>query len=427
MPVVEIPYKPRPLQKAVHDRTERFGALVCHRRFGKTVLGINELIKGALTCALPRPRMAYIGPTYRQAKAVAWDMLKFYARNIPGVVFNESELRADFPNQGQVRLYGGDTPDSLRGLYLDGVIVDEYGLHNAELFGTVLRPALSDRMGWVLFLGTPNGKNQFYHALEHAKRDAQWFYACYKASETGLIALEELDAARQVMSEDEYKQEFECSFEAAVKGSIYGAELELARTQKRVTSVPYDPVLPVDTWWDLGMGDATAIIFSQTLKGGEIRLIDYYEHSGEGLPHYAKVLRDKGYVYGEHWAPHDIQVRELASGRSRRETALSLGIKFKMVPRVNVEDGIHAARMLFPRIWFDADKTAPLLESLQHYRRLFNQRTQEFGETPVHDWSSHGADAFRYLCTGLKPRKDSESVTRADSAHEWGQMGWMQM
>jgi phage terminase large subunit len=274
-------------------------------------------------------------------------------------------------------------------------------------------------------LGTPNGKNQFYHVLEHAKRDAQWFYASYKASETGLIPQDELTAARQVMSEDEYKQEFECSFEASVKGSIYGRELDEARAQQRITSVPYDPVLPVDTWWDLGMGDATAIIFTQTLKGGEIRVIDYYEHSGEGLPHYAKVLRDKGYVYGEHWAPHDIQVRELASGRSRKEAALSLGIKFRMVPRVGVEDGIHAARMLFPRIWFDADKTAHLLESLQHYRRVMNTRTQEFGDTPVHDWSSHGADAFRYLCTGLKPRKDAEQQQRADSVHEWGQMGWM--
>lgn len=427
MPDIVIPYAPRPLQKIVHQRTERFGALVCHRRFGKTVLGVNELIKSALTCKLPRPRLAYIGPTYRQAKAVAWDMLKYYARSIPGVTFNESELRADFPNQGQVRLYGGDNPDSLRGLYLDGVIVDEYGLHNAELFGTVLRPALADRMGWVLFLGTPNGKNQFYHVLEHARRDGNWFYASYKASETGLIPHEELAAAQAVMSEDEYKQEFECSFEAAVKGSIYGAELDAARTQNRITAVPYDPVLPVDTWWDLGMGDATAIIFSQTLKGGEIRLIDYYEHSGEGLPHYAKVLKDKGYVYGDHWAPHDIQVRELASGRSRRETALSLGIKFKVVPRVGVEDGIHAARMLFPRIWFDAEKTAPLVESLQHYRRLFNQRTQEFGDTPVHDWSSHGADAFRYLCTGLKPRKDGDAKTRPEGLHDWGQMGWMGM
>ena len=164
-----------------------------------------------------------------------------------------------------------------------------------------------------------------------------------------------------------------------------------------MTRVPLEPALPVDTDWDLGIGDATAIWFSQSLRSGELRVVDYYEASGEGLPHYAQVLTAKGYTYGQHWAPFDIQVKKLGSGRSRIETAATLGIKFRVAPQVSVEDGIHAARMLFPQCWFDADKCAKGLEALQHYRRDYNTRLNEFKAQPVHDWSSHAADAFRYL------------------------------
>jgi phage terminase large subunit len=412
--IVQIPYRPRALQKVVGKamRTHRFGVLVCHRRWGKSVCGVNVLQQGALMCEKPRPRFAYIGPTYRQAKATVWDYLKFYARPIPGIVFNESELRADYPNGGQVRIYGGDDPDSLRGLYFDGVVVDEYGLHQSDIFSTVLRPALSDREGWALFLGTPNGRNQFYDMIYGtktwvgAKDDPTWFYACYKASETGVLPVEELAAARKDMTADEYAQEYECSFEAAVKGAIYAAELESARSAGRVCGVPYDPVLPVDTDWDLGVGDSTAIWFSQSVRSGEVRVIDYYEASGEGLPHYAQVLKDKGYSYGQHWAPFDIAVKELGSGRTRIETASSLGIRFNICPKVDPEDGIHAARMLFPRCYFDSARCKAGLEALQHYRRDYNTRLNEFKATPVHDWSSHGADAFRYLAVRHQTPKE---------------------
>lgn len=408
--IVQIPYRPRALQKVVGKamRTHRFGVLVCHRRWGKSVCGVNVLQQGALMCEKPRPRFAYIGPTYRQAKATVWDYVKFYARPIPGIVFNESELRADYPNGGQVRIYGGDDPDSLRGLYFDGVVVDEYGLHQSDIFSTVLRPALSDREGWALFLGTPNGRNQFYQIHEHAKADPTWFHALYKASETGILSVLELAEARKVMTADEYAQEYECSFEAAVKGAIYAAELEAARASGRVCAVPYDPVLPVDTDWDLGIGDSTSIWFSQSLRSGEVRIVDYYEASGEGLPHYAQVLTTKGYTYGQHWAPHDIAVRELGSGRSRLETAATLGIRFNICPNIPIEDGIHAARMLFPRCYFDAQHCKPGLEALQHYRRDYNTRLNEFKPTPVHDWAEHGASAFRYLAVRQQAPKDKK-------------------
>jgi hypothetical protein len=408
--VVEIPYRPRPLQRAIHQALDqrRYVVVVCHRRFGKSVLAFNHLQKAALTCRRQRPRFAYIAPTYRQGKAIIWDYAKYYARPVPGLTINETELRIDYPNGGQVRVYGGDDPDKLRGIYLDGVVLDEYGLHQADIFSTVLRPALADREGWALFLGTPNGKNQFYDLHRFAQQEPTWFSAVYKASETDILSAEELAAARAVMTADEYAQEFECSFEAAVKGAIYAKELEQARADGRVTAVPYDPILPVDTDWDLGVGDATAIWFSQSLRSGEIRLIDYYEASGEGLPHYASVLKGKPYVYGRHWAPHDIRVRELASGRSRLETAQSLGIRFETCPRTPMEDGIHAARMLMARCWFDAERCQSGLEALQHYRRDYNTRLQEFKATPVHDWASHGADAFRGLATRHQPPRDAK-------------------
>lgn len=405
-----VPYKPRPLQLEVHElrRKHRFGVLVCHRRFGKTVMGVNELQKSALTVPLLRPRSAYLAPTYTQGKSVAWDYCQFYSHPIPGVQVNQSELRVDYPNGGQMRIYGADNPDSLRGIYLDDAVFDEYGLHPSKTYTEVIAPALVDRGGRALFMGTPNGKNQFWDIAQHAKervaaRDPDWFYSEYKASQTGLLDQAYLAQARAVMTSDEYAQEFECSWEAAVKGAIYSKEMEASRQDKRITSVPYDPALPVDTDWDLGIGDSMAIWYSQSTRGGEVRLIDYTEGQGEGFPHYAKVLNAKGYVYGKHWAPHDIQVRELSSGRSRLEVAASQGIRFEVTPRLHteigqeLEEGIHAARMLFPRCWFDAQRCKVGLEALQHYRRDYNQRLNEFKATPVHDWASHGADAFRGL------------------------------
>jgi phage terminase large subunit len=410
MRAVVIPYKPRKEQLEIHQamKTHRFGVIVCHRRMGKTVLAINELIRGALTCKKERPRYGYIAPTYTQGKSVAFDYAQHYSQPIPNRTVNQSELRIDYPNSGQLRLYGADNPDSLRGLYFDGAVLDEYGLHNPKSYSEVIGPALVDRGGWALFGGTPNGKNQFYEIAQHAKKmqavgDTNWFFREYKASETGILDEHYLAQARAVMTPDEYAQEFECSFEASVKGAIYAKELEQAREAKRITSVPWDPVLPVDTDWDLGIGDAMAIWFSQSTRGGEVRLIDYCEGSGEGFPYYAGILKAKPYTYGTHWAPHDIQVRELSSGRSRLEVAAQMGIKFQLTPRIHkgagneVEEGIHAVRMLFPRLWFDEVKCQQGLEALMHYRRDYNQRLDEFKATPVHDWASHGSDALRGL------------------------------
>ena len=421
---IVIPYEPRPLQRAIHDGMDRsrFGAAVCHRRFGKTVCAVNHLQKGAVQCRRPRPRFAYIAPTYTQGKAIAWDYMRYYARPIPGMGINISELRVDYPHGGQVRIFGADNPDSLRGLYFDGVVLDEYGLMPPRIFTEVIRPTLSDREGWALFLGTPNGKNQFYDVVQTARNHDDWFFAEYKASETGILTSDELASARASMTADEYAQEYECSFEASVKGAVYARELQASREAGRITRVPYDPALPVDTTWDLGVGDATAIWFTQSLTSSEIRVIDYYESSGEGLSHYREVLNRKNYAYGLHWAPFDIEVRELGTGHSRKETAAQLGLNFQVVPRIakNTQDelaeGIHAVRMTFPRCWFDAEQCQAGLVALQHYHWDFNKRIKEFKtSSPVHDWASHGADAFRYFAVHhqtpkVRPEKDKDET-----------------
>jgi phage terminase large subunit len=406
---VTIPYKPRPLQREIHASLKRWNLLVCHRRFGKTVFAINELIKQAAKCDKKMPRYAYVAPYYKQAKQIAWDYLKDFTRPIPGIKINESELRVDFPWGARIQLFGADSPDSMRGLYLDGVVLDEYADMSPRIFSEVIRPALSDREGGAIFIGSAKGGTPFYDLWERVKDDPDWFVKVYPASETQVIPEAELADAKKIMDEDEYNQEYECSWTASIKGAYYGKQLAEAQEQDRIGKVPYDPRLPVQTAWDLGVGDSTAIWFFQVL-GQEVRIIDFHEDSGEGLPYYAKILDQRGYKYGDHWAPHDIQVRELGSGKSRIETAKMLGIQFRIVPNLSIDDGINAVRNTIPRCWFDAKKCELGLQALRNYRKEFDDRRQEYKPRPLHDWSSHAADAFRYLAVGLKDRQKAKST-----------------
>lgn len=364
-------------------------------------MAINHLIRAALLCDKERPRFAYVGPTYRQAKAIAWDYLKHYSRPVPGTLFHESELRADLPNAGQVRLFGADNPDALRGIYLDGVVLDEFGLMQGKVWSEVIRPALADRQGWALFIGTPNGKNAFWEMRDFAAANKAWYLAEYRASETAILPQSELDDSRQQMSADEYAQEYECSFEASVRGAIFANELTWLRENGRIKDLPWEPSIPVHTSWDLGMGDSTAIWCMQ-LANSEARVIDYYETSGEALGHYVNWLKAKPYTWGRHILPHDAEVRELGSGRSRVEILAGLGVRAEVCKRFGLDDGLEATRLFLKRCWFDRERCKQGLEALQNYRREENTRTGELRAEPVHDWASHGADAFRYGALSLK-------------------------
>jgi len=421
---IEIPYTPRPLQARLHAELseKRWAVVVMHRRAGKTVMAINHLLRDAILCTRPNPRFFYIAPTYRQAKQISFDYIKSFAGKIPMVRFHETELRCDLPNGARIQLLGSENPASLRGIYADGVVLDEMADMPESLFPEVIRPALSDRKGYAIFIGTPRGHNAFYDLFTAAEQQDDWHTAIYKASETNILDEEELEAARSMMSVDQFEQEFECSWVANVPGAVFGKELQEAQESGRISSVPYDPSAKVDTWWDLGVGDSTVVWFTQSV-GRAVHVIDFYENRGEGLPHYARMLQEKDYLYGTHNAPHDIEVREMGSGKSRREVAWDLGINFRVVPKLPVEDGLHAAQMLIPRCWFDQERCKPGLESLRHYHRAYNERLRSFRNTPVHDWSSHAADAFRYLSVGIKENQAWQRAPQKIADSQYNPLG----
>jgi phage terminase large subunit len=364
---------------------------------------VQDLQCGALQSKKLRPRFAYLSPFLRQSKQVAWDYLR--AAMAPsralGASAHETELRVDYPNGGQVRLFGADNPDALRGIYLDGVVLDEYADMDPRVWSEIIRPALADRQGWAVFIGTPKGRNAFFALWRRAQSEPGWFSLMLKASETGLIAPQELALARRDLSEAQYAQEFECSFDAAVIGAYYGTLMRQAETDGRITGVPYDPAALVWTAWDLGIRDATAIWFAQ-MVGREIRIIDYYEASGVDLGHYARELMAKPYAYAGHIVPHDAQAKELGTGKSRLEVLASLGLKgITLAPMHRIEDGINAVRVVIPRCWLDAKKCARGLDALRLYRAEHDDKHGVLRPHPVHDWCSHAADAFRYLAMTL--------------------------
>ena len=332
---------------------------------------------------------------------VAWEYLIDFTKNIPGVDINKSELsvtipRPDRSDKIKYMLLGAESPDALRGIYLDGAILDEYAQCDPIIWGQIIRPALSDRKGWAIFIGTPKGMNHFHKIYTVGQNLENWYTKMYKASETGVVESEELVDARATMSEAEFNQEYECDFTAAIMGSYYGGILNKLRDHKipRITNVPYDASLPVDTYWDLGIGDTTAIWFRQRL-GNEYRYIDYEEHGGEGLAFYVKLIKDKPYAYGRHILPHDGAARELGTGKTRQETMLKLGLRTEIQKRQAVDDGIQASRSILPLSWFDTEKCARGLDCLLNYQREWDSKLNMFKNKPKHDWASNGADAYR--------------------------------
>jgi hypothetical protein len=394
---VVIPYSPRPLQVIIHNELKRFNVVVCHRRFGKTVFGINELIKVALTSPREDVRVHYIAPFRSQAKRIAWDYAKKFSAGIPGHTVNESELRIDYPNGARLELLGADNPDSMRGIYSDAALMDEYAQMAPSMWTEIVRPAIADRKGMVIFIGTPKGQNSFYYLFQKALANPRrWFTKVYKASETGILDEEEIEDMCEDMSPEEVAQELECSWTAAIKGAYYSHFLTEADDHGRIIHVPWEPAHPVYTAWDLGLRDSTAIWYWQVING-ETRIIEYEEFTDSSLEQTISHVINKPYTYGEHFAPHDIETRELSTGKSRKEFAANFGIYFETVPRVSVQDGIEAARVFMRKCWFDERMTAEGRNALLNYRKDWDERRQVFRDKPRHDWSSHAADAFRYM------------------------------
>jgi phage terminase large subunit len=423
--VISTGYTPRPLQSELHTKLKRFTTVVCHRRFGKSVWAINHLIDRALRCTLPNPRFAYVAPTYGQAKRIAWDYLKFYTQHIPGVEYNEADLRVEIPsNRSRIMLLSAENPNSLRGIYLDGNVLDEYAEMDPTAWTTVIRPALSDRRGWAIFLGTPKGQNHFYENYEYGtlSSDPEWASFLFRASETGIISTEELESARRTMTEEEYNQEYECDFNAGLVGAYFAKEISAAEKDGRVAKVPHDPSVPVDTYWDLGVNDMCAVWFVQSMKVRH-HVIDYYEISGASIPDVLRDLRAKKYNYGRFVLPHDANARDFSTGKAQVQIFRDHGVRnIDIVPRVGTKrEGINAARMIFSKCVFDAEKCKQGLKALGNYQRKWDAKNSVFQDSPLHNWASNGADAFQQF--GLGARDESRSSSFIETLREGSRHG----
>jgi len=331
---------------------------------------------------------------------VAWTYLKEYTQAIPGIKYSETELSVTFPhNQARIRLYGAENYDRLRGLYLDGVVIDEAGDIDPVAWPQVIRPSLSDRKGWATFIGSAKGRNYFHRIHLNAKKDGSWFCATLKAGETGIIDAAELADARRSVTKEAYEQEYECSFDAAIKGSFYGKDVAEAENEKRIGRVPRDKAADVFCAWDLGISDNMALWIFQII-GREWHWLKYYENKNLGLDHYVDWVKALPYAVHEHFLPHDAEVRELQTGKSRVSFLEERGLNCSVLPRSSEADGISAVRQRFNRFWFDEEGCERGIDCLRMYRSEFDEKHSVLKTRSVHDWASHGADAFRYAVMG---------------------------
>ena len=411
MRVAEFVYEPRPPFIAFHNRQHRYACLVIHRRAGKTVAAVNDLIIGALECGAPRPQFAYVAPFRDQAKRVAWDYLKHYAQPFLAGKPNESELSVPIITRdmtagpAKISLFGADNADALRGLYFDGIVLDEFGDFKPSVYGNIIRPTLSDRKGWVVFGGTPKGRNEFWSMREQARLNPdEWYLQELRASESGLIDAHELEQARKQLTDDQYNQEYECDFAAALPGAYFGRELVAADRDGRIGFVPHDPEAKTFTAWDIGYRDDTAIWWYQVVRN-EIHVIDYHASSGQTIDHYCDLIEERPYEITTHWLPHDAKAKTLASGGKSVVEQLAARLDFAtlaIVPNLSVQDGIQAARKALEVTWFDEEHCYDGLEALRQYQREYDEDKKAFREKPRHDWTSHPADAFRMLAVAWR-------------------------
>lgn len=396
-------YEPRIQFIPFHERSKRWAHLTCHRRAGKTVAVINELIERGLYTPREHSRYGYVAPYYAQAKAVAWDYLLRYSTPFRTRA-NIAELSVDLFNGSRVRLFGGDNPDALRGLYFDGVGMDEPAQMKPRLYPEVIRPALSDRRGWAVFMGTPAGKNEFWEIRERAlKSPEEWFVMTLKASQSGILPQSELDAAAADMDDDEYDQEYECSFDAAIRGSFYGKTIN--KMGARLGHYPYLPGFRVHTCWDLGYTDDTVIWFFQIINRVPM-FFDVIADSGLEIADYVELLRRKRERYdctfGEHYLPHDARAHSLQTSKSIQDRLLAHEIRGRIVPDMSVQDGINATRYLLSHCCIDENACYTAVEALRQYQREWDEDKKTFKQKPRHDWTSHYADALRVGALGWR-------------------------
>ena len=412
-------YHPRSYQREVFEKFaegyRRF-ILVWHRRSGKDKTMLNFMI-----CRMfeRRGMYSYILPTYEQARLIIWEGMGSgglgdgmpFLDHFPEELVesrNEQRLEITLVNGSIFRLIGSDHVDRIVGANPIGVVYSEYSLQSIAAWEFV-SPMLTENKGWAAFVYTPRGRNHAFFLYERALTSRSWFVSTKNVEETHrdsegedgspVVTAAQLDEERERgMDEDLLQQEYHCSFTGFREGSYYGQFLAAAYKENRIREIVWNPRVPVFTVWDLGIADQTAIWFCQ-IEGKEVYLIDFYQQNAQGTIHYISVVKNKPYVYSNHWAPPDIENRQDTPGglTTRRQIARDLGVNFSIVPKVDLMDGIDAARSILPRCYFDKVKCDLGLRSLMNYHKDYNSKTLDYKFHPVHDKWSHGADAFRYL------------------------------
>lgn len=408
----QIPFL-REVEKAMLGLSEkRYFMQVWHRRSGKDKTNIADVVPRRL---IKDPCLVkYVYPTLVMGRDNLWDGIgsdgSKYLDHVPEFIRggNANGTRMTIPIKGGslFQIAGADNPDSLRGGNSKLYVFSEWSEHDPYAWD-VVEPILRENDGIAIFNMTPKGDNHARALYDFAKNHPKWYVETLTALDTGVFSVEQLAEIKDDIvkrfeangrsaeeAEAYYEQEYMCSFTSPVVGSYYGAAMRRAEDDGRLTSVPYDSGILVDTYWDLGMDDSMTIWFFQRV-GNELRFIDYYENTGEGLAHYASVLKQKDYNYGDHYAPFDISVREIGTGKSRLEAARDLGLKFKIIPKLPIEDGINAVRAILSRCWFDITKCSRGIAALKNYKKDWDEKNKVFRNTAKHDWSSHASDAFR--------------------------------
>lgn len=429
-------FDPRDYQLPFWDAMDQgYNRAVCiwHRRAGKDKCFCNFVSREMMRRV---GAYYYIFPTYNQGRKALWEnydrdgfrLLDHFPAPLRFKKPNDSEMALQYihpslrdeedpskPAPGSImRVVGSDNIDSIVGTNPVGVVFSEYSLQDPRAWDFI-RPILAENGGWAIFNYTPRGKNHGYQLLQTAKKHPErWFLSLLTVDDTKAIKPEVLEQEREELmektgSDAHFMQEYYCSFDAPVAGAYFGPQMMAAEKAGRITSVPHDPALPVVTFWDLGHDDTTAIWFCQTV-GRELRMIDYLETNGEGLAFYAKELKAKPYVYEEHYFPHDGEVTELGSGKTRRRQAEELGLRpVRIVPRVPMKDiSIQAARAILPRVWFDAEKCQRGINALLSYEKEFDDKNHTYKNHPLHNWASNGADAFQQFAMAYRAPGDDE-------------------
>lgn len=422
-------FRPRSYQRAFRDamKTKRNACLVWHRRAGKDKTVLN------FTITKMWERVGayyYFFPTYAQGKKIIWDGAGKdgyrFMDHFPSEIVkskNEMDMQVEFTNGSIFQIIGTDKMDSIVGTNPIGCVFSEYAIQNPRAWD-LTRPILKENDGWAVFVYTPRGRNHgwdLWQTVNQPVNAHRWYTSLLTVDHTRrdgpgengkpVFTLQDIEEERhEGMSEALIQQEYYCDFEGAMEGSFYGDLMKRARLEDRVRPFPWDPAYTVDTAWDLGVDDHTCIGFTQTING-YLRWIDYAEDQGKGLEHYWKLLKEKPYVYGRHFAPHDIGVKEWGTGKTRFQQAATLGLHFDVAKKVLVEDGIQAVRRLLPRMMFSLPAAQRLVDAMVSYHRDLDPKLGVYGK-PVHDWASNPADMVRYRCLGFEDQKGALS-TRA--------------